>query len=47
MGGVSATVTIAECLEPFMGCIDVCLKEKRRDSGVKQVLRMHLVETIR
>ena len=28
----------------FMDCIDVCLEEKRGDSGVEQVVRMYLVE---
>ena len=27
-----------------MDCIDVCLEEKRGDSGVEQVVRMYLVE---
>ena len=30
-----------------MGCIDVCLDRRKGDSGVKQMLRICLVEAIR
>ena len=30
-----------------MGCIDVCLEKRRGDSGVRQVLRICLVEATR
>ena len=30
-----------------MGCIDVCQEKRRRDSGVKKVLRICLVEATR
>ena len=30
-----------------MGCIDVCLEKKERNSGIKQLLGVCLVEAIR
>ena len=46
--GVSlAAANIAEFWSDFMRCIDVCLEKRRGDSGVKQVLRIYLVESTR
>ena len=42
-----ATATIAEFLDHFMDCIDVCLEKRRGDSGVKQVLLIFLEEATR
>ena len=46
-GGSLAAANIAEFWSHFMGCIDVCLEQRRGDSGMKQVLRICLVESTR